>query len=168
MADLDDRRLSFQLSDDDNVLDTNGTEQLNGNNSDDDESFHYPGPNDDEPDQSYSSRMEELLGDEDDGDGEQLGRRVGYDEEEEEEGFVYTGSDALNTKLDLKGYKSRLRDVLSDDDDDISEDEEEDRDSNPELSSSFHDETEISQVLLNVPDIVDDDEPLVRALYTSV
>lgn len=57
---------------------------------------------DDDNTGDYSTRMEELFEEEDDGDAHQ-------DEEEDEEGFVYSGVDADESNGD---YRSQLRDVL--------------------------------------------------------
>ncbi|KAE9411436.1 hypothetical protein BT96DRAFT_1011251 [Gymnopus androsaceus JB14] len=64
----------------------------------------------DEQDGDYSTRMEELFADDPP---ESKEEGLNLDDEEEEEGFLYTGSDAdLST-----GYRDQLRDVLEDDPD---------------------------------------------------
>lgn len=67
--------------------------------SDEDERHDHTG--------NYSTRMDELF--EDEGGHEENG-----DEEDEEEGFLYTGVDSS----DISGYQDRLRDVLEDETDD--------------------------------------------------
>lgn len=64
----------------------------------------------DEQDGDYSTRMEELFADDPP---ESKEEGLNLDDEEEEEGFLYTGNDAdLST-----GYRDQLRDVLEDDPD---------------------------------------------------
>jgi hypothetical protein len=88
----------------------------------------------------YSSRMEELMGDDDDG------TQPEHAESDDEEGFFYDGVDAEN---DGAGYRDRLKDVLGEDNDEL----------------EIH-EVETSLIIEHPDhnDDFDDDEPLVCCL----
>ncbi|KAJ7132765.1 Golgi CORVET complex core vacuolar protein 8-domain-containing protein [Mycena crocata] len=105
---------------------------LHANGDDDDDDLHAG---------DYSSRMEDLLGDDDD-----VNSEANDDEDEDEAddgGFLYTGEDAADTSA---AYRDRLRDVLGSDHDPEEED--------------LH-EVERSLIIpLHGPEPDDDDEPL--------
>ena len=82
----------------------------------------------------YSTRMEELFDDENEGE-------AGDEDEEDEEGFVYTGQDADESTGD---YRAQLRDVLGPD----AEEEEE----------SETEELEVERSLLHDRDVVENSE----------
>lgn len=79
----------------------------NGPENDD---LNHSGSEEDEQGGDYSTRMEELFAD-DSPELKEEGLNFNEEEDEEEEGFLYTGDDAdLST-----GYRDQLRDVLEDD-----------------------------------------------------
>ncbi|KAK7057126.1 Lateendosome to vacuole transport-family protein, partial [Favolaschia claudopus] len=93
---------------------------------------------DDEQELDYSSRMEELLG-EDDVNSE-ANEEDADEDEDEDEGFVYAGADAVETNGNA-GYGDRLRDVLGSDHE----------------QDSVH---EVERSLILADDADSDDEPL--------
>ncbi|KAF7361851.1 Lateendosome to vacuole transport-family protein [Mycena venus] len=100
----------------------------------DEDEFNYAG--------DYSSRMEDLLGEDDPN--SEANDEEDVEEDEDDEGFVYTGEDAADTSA---AYRDRLRDVLGSDHD--PEEQEQD---------SVH---EVERSLIIPPELDDgDDEPL--------
>ncbi|KAJ7497350.1 Golgi CORVET complex core vacuolar protein 8-domain-containing protein [Mycena latifolia] len=109
--------------------------------ADDDTSTLHATAVDDEDAGDYSSRMEDLLGDDVNSDAEE-GEQVEDEDEDEDGGFLYTGEDAGDTSA---AYRDRLRDALGSD-----HDADEDLDAN-----------EVERSLIRAPETdEDDDEPL--------
>lgn len=79
---------------------------------------------DDTHEGDYSTRMEELFDDENEGEG--------GDEEDDEEGFIYDGEDAGESAGD---YRAQLRDVLGPDAEEEEEDEDDEAEANKLLDA---------------------------------